>query len=82
MFVTDESSSAALARPTTYHVPMAYRGAPLPGAEHALVGTSRHGVLGKRWISRPRPSVAPPSGFSSTGSPVSPSRKYRALQLT
>jgi Maltokinase N-terminal cap domain len=33
-----------------YLVPMTYRGAPLDGAEHALIGTSEHGVLGTRWI--------------------------------
>lgn len=32
-----------------YLVPLTYRGAPLPGAEHALVGTMEHGVLGQRW---------------------------------
>ncbi|WP_042384458.1 maltokinase N-terminal cap-like domain-containing protein [Streptacidiphilus melanogenes] len=36
--------------PTAYHVPMTYRGAPLAGAEHALIGTSEHGVLGTRWL--------------------------------
>jgi hypothetical protein len=35
---------------TTYHVPLAYRGAPLPEAEEGLLGTSEHGVLGRRWI--------------------------------
>ncbi|MEO3750972.1 1,4-alpha-glucan branching protein [Streptomyces sp. B6B3] len=35
---------------TAYHVPLTYRGAPLAGAEHTLVGTSEHGVLGTRWI--------------------------------
>jgi hypothetical protein len=35
---------------TTYSVPMTYRGAPLPGAEQGLIGTSEHGVLGTRWI--------------------------------
>lgn len=30
--------------------PMTYRGAPLAGAEHALIGTLEHGVLGKRWV--------------------------------
>jgi hypothetical protein len=35
---------------TTYHVPMTYRGAPLPGVENGLIGTSEHGVLGTRWI--------------------------------
>ena len=33
-----------------YLVPMTYRGAPLDGAEAALIGTSEHGVLGARWI--------------------------------
>ncbi|MFJ8593303.1 1,4-alpha-glucan branching protein [Streptomyces sp. NPDC093598] len=36
-------------QPTTYLVPLTYRGAPLEGAEHALVGTMEHGVLGRRW---------------------------------
>ncbi|MFI0355167.1 1,4-alpha-glucan branching protein [Actinomadura sp. 9N407] len=45
MVVTDTSGT----RPTTYLVPLAYRGAPLDGAEHALVGTMEHGVLGRRW---------------------------------
>ncbi|SEK32034.1 maltokinase N-terminal cap-like domain-containing protein [Streptacidiphilus jiangxiensis] len=36
--------------PVAYHVPMTYRGAPLEGAEHALIGTTEHGVLGTRWI--------------------------------
>ncbi|SEH00346.1 hypothetical protein SAMN05444920_11680 [Nonomuraea solani] len=35
--------------PATYLVPLTYRGAPLDGAEHALVGTMEHGVLGRRW---------------------------------
>ncbi|MFD4557259.1 1,4-alpha-glucan branching protein [Streptomyces sp. NPDC058469] len=42
MVVTDGSGA--------YLVPLTYRGAPLPGAEHALVGTMEHGVLGPRWI--------------------------------
>ncbi|MFD4318240.1 1,4-alpha-glucan branching protein [Streptomyces sp. NPDC058548] len=46
MAVTDGEGDGA----TTYLVPLTYRGAPLDGAEHALVGTSEHGVLGKRWI--------------------------------
>lgn len=33
-----------------YLVPMTYRGAPLEGADDALIGTSLHGVLGTRWI--------------------------------
>lgn len=34
------------AGPTTYHVPLTYRDAPLDGADDALIGTSMHGVLG------------------------------------
>ncbi|WP_225729192.1 MULTISPECIES: 1,4-alpha-glucan branching protein [unclassified Nocardia] len=34
----------------TYLVPMTYRGERLEGADHALVGTTEHGVLGKRWV--------------------------------
>ncbi|ETK30725.1 maltokinase N-terminal cap-like domain-containing protein [Microbispora sp. ATCC PTA-5024] len=36
--------------PVSYHVPLTYRGAPLEGADHALIGTAEHGVLGRRWI--------------------------------
>ncbi|WP_431961371.1 maltokinase N-terminal cap-like domain-containing protein [Actinacidiphila sp. bgisy160] len=43
MVVTDQDGAA-------YHVPMAYRGAPVAGAEGALIGTTEHGVLGRRWI--------------------------------
>jgi hypothetical protein len=46
VFVTD----GAEGEETTYHVPLAYRGAPLPDADEGLVGTSEHGVLGRRWI--------------------------------
>lgn len=46
MVVTD----IATAVPTSYLVPLSYRGAPLEGAEHALVGTTEHGVLGPRWV--------------------------------
>ncbi|QFG22646.1 1,4-alpha-glucan branching protein [Actinomadura sp. WMMB 499] len=42
MIVTDASGTAYLA-------PLTYRGAPLDGADHALVGTMEHGVLGRRW---------------------------------
>lgn len=34
----------------TYHVPMTYRGAPLPDAHDTLIGTLEHGVLGRRWV--------------------------------
>ncbi|MER6097512.1 1,4-alpha-glucan branching protein [Streptomyces sp. NPDC001728] len=43
MAVTDADGAA-------YLVPMTYRAGPLAGAEHALIGTCEHGVLGKRWI--------------------------------
>ena len=33
-----------------YLVPMSYRGAALQAGDDALVGTSEHGVLGRRWI--------------------------------
>ncbi len=46
MVVADDAGSA----PVVYQVPLAYRGAPLPGAEGALVGTTEHGVLGTRWV--------------------------------
>jgi Maltokinase N-terminal cap domain len=35
---------------STYHVPLSYRGAPLDGADSALIGTTEHGVLGRRWV--------------------------------
>ncbi|WP_412076135.1 maltokinase N-terminal cap-like domain-containing protein [Streptomyces xanthophaeus] len=46
MVVTDGSGDA----PIAYQVPLTYRGAPLKGAEEGLIGTSEHGVLGRRWI--------------------------------
>lgn len=46
MVVTDGSGDETIA----YHVPLTYRADPLAGAEGALVGTSEHGVLGRRWI--------------------------------
>ncbi|MGW3649547.1 maltokinase N-terminal cap-like domain-containing protein [Streptomyces sp. NPDC000878] len=46
MVVTDASGKT----PRSYHVPLSYRGAPLDGADEALVGTSEHGALGKRWV--------------------------------
>ncbi|MEU0387769.1 maltokinase N-terminal cap-like domain-containing protein [Streptomyces chartreusis] len=45
MVVTDTSGP----HPVAYSVPLTYRGAALDGAEHALVGTMEHGVLGQRW---------------------------------
>jgi hypothetical protein len=35
---------------TLFHVPMTYRGAPVPGLEAALIGTMEHSVLGDRWV--------------------------------
>lgn len=46
MAATDDSGD----EPVTYHMPLTYRGAPLAGGDGALIGTSEHGVLGKRWI--------------------------------
>ncbi|MDX3070978.1 maltokinase N-terminal cap-like domain-containing protein [Streptomyces sp. MI02-7b] len=43
MVVTDADAAA-------YHVPLTYRAAPLAAAEHALIGTTEHGVLGTRWV--------------------------------
>lgn len=43
---TDHSAD----RPVTYLLPMTYRGQALPDGDAALIGTSQHGVLGKRWI--------------------------------
>jgi hypothetical protein len=45
MAATDESGD----EPVTYHVPLSYRAAPLPGGDRALIGTMEHGVLGRRW---------------------------------
>lgn len=45
MVVTDVSAET----PQAYFVPLTYRGAPLEGADHALIGTMQHGVLGERW---------------------------------
>ncbi|HEV3172345.1 MAG TPA: hypothetical protein VGZ32_18505 [Actinocrinis sp.] len=46
MVVTEVSGTL----PTAYLVPLTYRGAALDGAQHALIGTSEHGVLGRRWV--------------------------------
>jgi len=45
MVVTDTAG----ADPAAYLVPLTYRGERLDGADHALVGTMEHGVLGRRW---------------------------------
>ena len=36
--------------PDVFQVPMTYHGRELPGADGRLIGTSEHGVLGRRWI--------------------------------
>lgn len=36
--------------PVAYQVPLTYRSAPVEELEHALVGTTEHGVLGQRWV--------------------------------
>lgn len=46
MVVTDSSGDD----PVSYHVPLTCRGAPLARADHALIGTAEHGVLGRRWV--------------------------------
>lgn len=46
MVTTDTAGTA----PVHCLTPFTYRGAPLPEAEHALVGTVEHGVLGTRWV--------------------------------
>jgi hypothetical protein len=46
MLVADTSGEV----PVVYHVPLTYRGAPLDGADSALVGPAEHGVLGRRWV--------------------------------
>ncbi len=35
---------------TLLHVPLTYRGAPVPEQEEHLVGTTEHSVLGRRWV--------------------------------
>jgi hypothetical protein len=46
MVVTDGTDDRAAA----YLVPLTYRGSALEGADSALIGTTEHGVLGKRWV--------------------------------
>lgn len=46
LVVADESGPV----PVVYQVPLTYRGAPVAGLEHALVGTMEHSVLGTRWV--------------------------------
>jgi Maltokinase N-terminal cap domain len=46
MVVTDGSDDQAV----SYLTPMTYRASALAGADGALIGTTEHGVLGRRWI--------------------------------
>lgn len=46
LIVADESGTT----PVVYQVPLTYRGAPLEGAEGALVGITEHSLLGTRWV--------------------------------
>ena len=46
LLVVDEGGP----EPVVYQVPLTYRGAPLEGYQHALVGTTEHSVLGRRWV--------------------------------
>jgi hypothetical protein len=46
MVVNDGSGDDA----TAYSVPMTYRGSALADADDALIGTTEHGVLGRRWV--------------------------------
>ncbi|MGE5292278.1 MAG: maltokinase N-terminal cap-like domain-containing protein [Micromonosporaceae bacterium] len=46
MVVTDGSGDEAM----VYQVPLTYRAGVLAGADAGLIGTSEHGVLGRRWI--------------------------------
>ena len=46
MVVTDGSDDRAV----SYLVPLTYRAAALEGADGALIGTTEHGVLGRRWV--------------------------------
>ncbi|GAB1327475.1 maltokinase N-terminal cap-like domain-containing protein [Streptomyces sennicomposti] len=44
------AADSAGPHPAAYLVPLTYRGAPLDGGEAALIGTTEHGVLGRRWV--------------------------------
>jgi len=46
MVVTDGSDDSAV----SYLVPLTYRASALDEADGALVGTTEHGVLGRRWV--------------------------------
>jgi 1,4-alpha-glucan branching enzyme len=43
-------ADTAVSPAVVYQVPLTYRGAPLDGADAALLGTTEHSVLGRRWV--------------------------------
>ena len=45
-----EAHLLATADGRVLHVPVTYRGAPLDGAEDALITTMEHSALGRRWV--------------------------------
>jgi len=47
---THITADVSVSPPVVYQVPLSYRAAPLPGAEHALVSTTEHSELGRRWV--------------------------------
>ncbi len=50
LLIADTSGGDGGTDAVLYQVPLTYRGAPLAGAESALVGTMQHSVLGTRWV--------------------------------
>lgn len=45
-----ESHLVGVGTDVVVHVPLTYRGAPVPGAEQWLIATMDHSVLGPRWV--------------------------------
>jgi hypothetical protein len=64
MVVTDGSGDSTVA----YLVPMTYRASALENADGGLVGTTEHGVLGRRWV------------YDGTGDPVLVGRLVALIQ--
>ncbi len=62
LLLVDDAASP----PVVYQVPLTYREAPLDGAEHALIGTMEHSVLGTRWVYDGPHDPAYVSGLVST----------------
>ncbi|MFE9201688.1 hypothetical protein [Micromonospora sp. NPDC007230] len=58
-------------------VPLTYRGAPLPGADAWLVGTTEHSVLGPRWVyDACADPVYPPALAAAVLTGVGPAEEY------